>query len=94
MTIGQLEVGDSVSSSILGFSFCVLRTSREMLLAEQSGPSQVAPSVVLFLWDYAPARLLFEPGPQPEAGPHSESESEAGEPESEASSPHNGPTAP
>jgi len=67
-----------------------------MLLAEQSGPSQVVPSVVLFLWDYAPARLFFEPGPQPEAGPHSdsESESEAGEPESEASSPHDGATAP
>ena len=65
-----------------------------MLLAEQSGPSQVGPSVVLFQWDYAPARLFFEPGPQPEAGPHSESESEAGEPESEASSPHDGATAP
>ncbi len=69
-----------------------------MLLAEQPGPSQVVPSVVLFLWDYAPARLFFEPGPQPEARPHSdsepESEPEAGEPESEASSPHDGATAP
>ena len=66
-----------------------------MLLAEQSGPGgQVGPSVVLFQWDYAPTRLFFEPGPQPEAGPHSESESEAGEPESEASSPHDGATAP
>ena len=53
------------------------------------GPlSQVVPSVALFLWDYAP--LFFEPGPQPEAGPHSESESEAGEP----SSHHDGATAP
>ena len=57
------------------------------------GPlSQVVPSVALFLWDYAP--LFFEPGPQPEAGPHSESESEAGEPESGASSHHDGATAP